>query len=378
MIGIGVITLAVGFMVDSHRAWFAFLGFTFFLLSLTLAGTFFAAIQYISGAKWSVVLRRIPETTVAVLPVIGVLLLIVVAGTVFHLNHMYHWADKAAVMQDTILQKKAGYLNTPFWAIRIIIYIIAWFILGNQIRKMSVAQDASKNAETRKTLVKWSAAYVLTFAYTFTLASIDLVMSLEPHWFTTMFPVYAFSNAAYAGVAGMIIILVTIQGNGGLKDVTDEHMHDMGKFLFMFTVFWAYIAFSQHMLTWYANLPEETIYLEKRLKGIWGVFTVLLWIFHFVVPFFILLSRDIKRNGKRLVKVAWLILFMGFADVVWMVHGGMDKPMESFPLGWMEVGLFIGAIGLFGYVFFKAYAKSGMAPVGDPNYAESTHFHQTF
>ncbi len=367
---LGIIALAAGFAVDAHRAWAGLLVFTFFLLILSLAGGFFTALQFISGAKWSVVVRRIPETTVMVLPVVGLLLIAVFFG----IHHLYEWSHLDVVENDHILKYKSAYLNTPFFIARIVIYFTLWFGLGMALRKVSLAQDESKDPAQRTTLVKLSTAYMLTFAYTFALAAIDLIMSLEPHWFTTMFPVYAFSGLAYSGISAFIILIVTIQKHGGLAEVTEEHMHDLGKFLFVFTTFWAYIAFSQHMLTWYANLPEETYYLEVRLKGDWAIFTAAFWILHFLIPFGILLSRDVKRDGTRLARVAWLTLFMGFVDVVWMVYGGLN--IKGFPFGWLELGLFFGAVGVFGYIVLAAYSKNAEVPVGDPMLEESKHFHQ--
>ena len=147
----------------------------------------------------------------------------------------------------------------------------------------------------------------------------------------------------------------------------------------MFTVFWAYIAFSQHMLTWYANLPEETYFIETRISsGFWKYFTIVLWIFHFLIPFILLLSRDVKRDGKRLIKIAWFILFMCFVDVVWLVFGGLEHDGHVLiPLMWMEAGLFLGAIGIFGYTVLQAYSKAAQIPVGDQNLKASMNFHQT-
>lgn len=370
---IGIIALGVGFMVDSHRAWAGLLVLMFFLISLSLSGGFFSSLQFIAGAKWSVVIQRIPMSFVyGLIPV-----LVLAVALFFGIHDLYHWSHPEEVAKDHILQQKAGYLNIPFFTVRVFAYIIIWLIMGYIMRQISIKQDESKDPKKRTTLVRWSAGYLVAFSYTFMLASIDLLMSLEPHWYTTMFVIYTFANMAYLGVAAMIIMLHIIKANGGLKDVTDDHIHDMGKYQFMFTVFWAYIAFSQFMLMWYANMPEETIYLEHRIRpeSGWATFTTVHWIFHFAVPFFILLSRDIKRNSGKLVKVAAFILFMGFVDIVWMVYGGIH--IHGFPFSWMEAGIFLGGVGLFGYIAFNAFSKANEIPVGDPYLEESKHFHQT-
>lgn len=384
MVGVGVISLAAGFLLSPGRAWLGLLSTGYFILCISLIGFLFATIQFIAGAKWSVVLRRIPETFIVPLIVGAVLIGIVAIGAALHLNHVYEWADPAIVAKDEILQHKKGYLNIPFFLVRLVIYFGAWFYLGHLVRKTSAAQDTAKDAATKSKLVKYSAIYTLVFAYSFMLGSIDMVMSMQPHWFTTMFPVYCFANGWFGALGAMIILLITIQKHGGLKDVNEEHLHDLGKWQFMSVVFWAYIGFSMHMLTWYANMPEETYLLELRLQGIWKIFTVALWLLHFVIPFFILLSRDLKRTPGRLVRVAWYILFISFVDIIWVVYGsalghadGASK-VNSFPIGPMEIGAFFGAVGVFGIVFFKAFAKGNEAPTGDVDYETSRHFHQTF
>ncbi|MFZ5630812.1 MAG: hypothetical protein ACOY5B_16885 [Spirochaetota bacterium] len=384
MAGIGVISLAAGFILAADRAWLTLLSTGYFVLSISLIGLLFAAIQFIAGAKWSVVLRRIPETLVTPLYVAAAIVAVVAVGGALHLNHVYEWADPKIVAADELLQHKSGYLNMPFFLVRLVIYFAAWFLLSSLIRKTSAAQDTAKDAATKARLVKFSAIYTLLFAYSWLMASIDFVMSLQPHWFTTMFPVYTFANGWFGTIAAMIIILVTVQKHGGLKDVNEEHLHDLGKWQFMSVVFWAYIGFSMHMLTWYANMPEETYLLELRLKGVWKLFTVLLWLLHFLIPFFILLSRDIKRTPGRLVKVAWYVLFVSFVDIIWVVHGsalghaGAENKVNSFPVGPLEIGAFLGAVGVFGIIFFKSFAKVNEAPTGDVDYEESRHFHQTF
>ncbi len=373
---LGLGGLAIGFYFDQHRAWAGFLVLTFFLLSLILFGGFFAALQFVSGAKWSVVIRRVPEITVSLLPYVAFLFIILFFG----IKELYEWSHKELVEADSILKYKSSYLNSPFFIARLIFYLIVWYPLGSALKNISLKQDITKDASLRLKLSRISAGYLLVFAYFFSLASIDLVMSLEPHWYSTMFSIYAFSALAYSGIAGLIILLVTIKKYGGLPEVTKEHFHDLGKFLFLFTVFWAYIAFSQFMLMWYANLPEETIYLEKRLGLVgedgknWSTFTCLFWIGHFVIPFFILLSRKIKRRPESLVKIAWFCLFMGFADVVWMVYGGIH--IHGFPFSWMEFGLFFAAVGIFGLLFFHYYSKVNPIPIGDPNLQESMKFNQ--
>ena len=373
---IGLICLAAGFIVDQKRAWAGLLVLGFFLLSLVLSGGFFASLQFIAGASWSVVVRRIPEMTIPLLPYVGIIFVILFFG----IGELYEWSHEEVVEKDHILQQKKAFLNTPFFIGRVIFYFIVWYTLGNALKNNSLKQDETKDPKLRLKLTKIGAGYIVGFAYFYALASIDLVMSLEPHWYSTMFPVYTFASLGYFGIAGLIILASTIKKHGGLEEVTGEHFHDLGKFLFMFTVFWAYITFSQFMLIWYANLPEETIYIERRLgmklnESSWALFTTLFWIGHFVIPFFILLSSQIKKDHTKLVKVAWFCLFMGFVNMVWTIYGGLH--IHGFPFSWMEAGIFLGTIGIFGSLFFHYFSKVNQIPIGDPQLQESINFHQS-
>lgn len=376
---IGIISLALGFLVNPGRAWAGLLVFAFFLISLTLSAGFFAALQYVTMAKWSVVVRRVAEVvTPAMIPVVAIFVL----GVLLGVHHLYHWAHPEAVAHDAMLQYKSSWMNVPFVIGRVVFYLVLWYVLGRAIRDVSVKQDSSKDPHKTKTLIVLSTIFLLVFAYSLILSSMDLLMSLEPHWYTTMFPIYVFSNMMFLGTAALIIVIYFIKQNHGLQEVNGEHIHDLGKFQFMFTVFWGYIGFSMLMLIWYANLPEETIYVEKRVENpTWLAFTTFLWIFHFVVPFFWQLSAKLKKEIHRLVKVSWLIVFMGFVDLIWLVYGGLQETNlkgAGFPLGWMEIGLFIGGMGIYLFTVMNAFSRVNQIPVGDPRLEESLQFHQSF
>ena len=388
-IAFGLITLLVTFYMSTKEGWALLLVCTFFLFILSISGGFFTALQFVSGSKWSVVIRRIPEVMVETLPFIFFLVLVI---ALLGSSELYHWVhyehckisnDCTGFTNDHVLDNKQWYLNKTFFIARLVGSFLFLYILGMWLKRKSVTQDSLQNITEQKKsktiLTRISAGYIVAMAYVFTLVSIDLLMSLEPHWYSTMFPIYTFAGLGYSGMSMWIIIIYIIQNQNFLKEVTPEHYHDLGKFLFMFTIFWAYIAFSQFMLIWYANLPEETLYLEKRFSiGVdnpWSIFTTLLWLGHFIIPLFVLLSRGIKRNPKSLFSVACFTLFMGFVDIVWLVYGGLDLE-KNFPLSWNEIGAFIGSLGIFGYLFFRSLAKVNVIPVSDPDLQESLHFHQ--
>lgn len=381
--GIGVVTLVAGFFIQPHRAWAGLLVMAWSILIMALFGGFFVSFNFLAGSVWNVVIRRVPESMLNLLPIAAVLVAVIGVG----IHELYEWSHEEILANDPILQTKAKYfLNTKMFAIILGLAFVLWGAFGFAIKKLSIENDEKRDRAVRTKMVILSAGFMLSFAYFLAMASIYLLMSLEPHWQTTMFVLYTFSGLANTGFAVLAILLYFIKKNGGLPSVNAEHFHDVGKWLFASTAFWAYITFSQHMLTWYANLPEETIYLENRLDNpTWVWFTFLLWFGHFIVPFFILLSSKIKRAPEKLARVAWLIVVMGFLDIIWMVYGGLHDTLEhvhhpaihGLPVSWMELGIFAGVIGIVGYVVLNTFAKVNQEPIGDPFYEDSQKFHQS-
>ncbi|MEK6554537.1 MAG: molybdopterin oxidoreductase, partial [Bdellovibrionota bacterium] len=252
---LGLIGFALLMINDQKRAWLAFLLPFFYFTSLALGGLFFTAIQHLTKAGWSVNVRRITESFTSFFPVTAVAALIFLFGS----NKIYSWMDKAHVAADAILQGKVGYLNMTFFVIRLVLFIGGWMWFSKKIVGRSIEQDTTGEDELSNKQVKTSIGFILFFALSYSFFAVDLLMSLEPHWFSTIYGVYSFAGLFQSTLAFTILLIIYMKKHGLLAGyVTDDHMHDLGKFLFAFTVFWAYIAFSQYMLIWYANLPEET------------------------------------------------------------------------------------------------------------------------
>lgn len=341
-------------------------------LQMALGGLFFVLLQHTTRSGWSVVIRRVPEAMAMNLVIAAVLLIPIFIGENFH--HLYHWADAAAVASDPILQAKAGYLNTGFFTIRMAVYFTLWIGLATFFFRVSRAQDESKDPEATLRMERWSYPGMVIFALSLNYGSYDLLMSLDPHWFSTMFGVYFFAGAVVSSLAMISLLVVWWRGAGKMPSaITKEHLHDIGKLLFAFVVFWAYIAFSQYMLIWYADLPEETGWILARQEGNWATASLVLLGGHFVVPFFFLLSRWIKRSGKLLMAAsAWLIV-MCWIDCWWLV-------MPTFGRAGLEIGLadvlvLIGMVAFFVAGVAHWLAKARMVPVGDPRLNESLRFH---
>lgn len=367
---IGLICFLIGLKVDSTRAWANFLTDFFYWFSIALAGIFFSALQYLSAAKWSVTVRRISESFTAFLPVALVLFLVLLFG----LHTLYEWTHHHVVETDHLLSQKTAYLNTPFFIIRGLFVFALCFILGRKIIKNSLKQDEDGNPKHTVTNTKLSAPFIILFAIGYSLLSIDLMMSLSPHWFSTIFGVYCWAGLFYSGLAMLAIWVVVLRKKGIINSyVTEDHLHDIGKLMFAFLVFWGYIGFSQYMLIWYANLPEETFYFITRLEGGWKGVSVALVLVKFVIPLFLLICRPAKRKENWLLFVAFWFLAAQWLDVYWMVFPTF---FETPVFGWMEVGIFLGFGGLFCLSVGQCLKRVHPVAYRDPWVQDCLHHHQ--
>jgi hypothetical protein len=371
---IGGVLLALGFMVDHERAWHAYLVSFFYFTCLAMGGLFFTAIQHMASAGWSVNIRRLAEALTAFIPYLIVLGLPIVF---FAGKDLYLWLDADVVAADPILTGKAAYLNKTFFAIRFVLFAGAWTFFAKKIVGFSLQQDNDGKEEWTALALKWSVIFVLVFALSFSFFSVDFLMSLEPHWFSTIFGIYCFAGMFQSTLALLCLISMYVIHKGWARGlVTIEHVHDLAKYTKAFTVFWAYIAFSQFMLIWYANLPEETIFYLHRSHGGWLYISVGLIVFRFVVPFLALLPRWAKRTPSHLATVCVLILVMQYVDLYWLVYPNYSNEFVAF--SWMEIGAFVGFLGGFGLVVTQFLAKYNLLPIKDPRKAESTNHHVVY
>lgn len=374
MMFIGLAIFVVGLIVNQERIWQSYLTSYFYFTSLALGGLFFAAIQHATNAGWSVNVRRVPEAFSSFLPIAAVAgLVLMLAG----IKHLYPWLDEKIMAEDHILHKKAAYLNSGFFWVRMVVYFVAWTLFARALVGNSLKQDVEgdKNLTWRNGRI--AIGFLITFALTYSLFSVDLMMSLQPHWFSTIFGVYCFSGLFQSSLAFMIIITVWLMKNGHLRGfVNENHLHDLGKYLFAFTVFYAYIAFSQFMLIWYANLPEETEFYLHRAHSGWMGISMFLLIGKFIVPFFALLPQRAKRNGDWLVIISGLILVMQFVEFYWIVYPNFNDGHVVFSI-W-EIGPLVGFLGLFLYAVFSFLGKNNIVPIKDPRIDESIHHHVTY
>jgi hypothetical protein len=375
-VGVGVVGVAASlglaaFSADGwRRFFFSYLLSFSYLLTLALGALFFVILQHLTRAGWSVVVRRWAEGIAAVLPYLAVLAVpIVVLG----LPHLYHWAHPEAVAADALLRAKRPFLNVPFFIARLAVYFGVWSALSHFYFGRSLRQDATGDAQLTVQMERRSAVAMLAYAVTVTFAAFDLLMSLDAHWFSTMFGVYVFAGSVVAFFALLIVVVYSGQRAGILRHaVTVEHYHDLGKLLFAFTVFWAYIAFSQYMLIWYASLPEETEWMLRRQTNGWGWVALLLVLGHFLAPFIALLSRAPKRRPRLVALAAAWMLVMHWVDLYWIVIPEV-APRQPVP-GLLDLATLAGLGGVAVAAVAYLLRERSLIPERAPRLVESLMF----
>ena len=369
---IGVIAAAVGSVLAPDRAWGSWLVMGHYAIGLGLAGLCFVAIHYTTGASWSVAIRRIPEGLAGTL-LFGSLLL---ALAFLARPELYPWTSGSLIATGgSEWAFKRWWLSWPFFLVRAAIYCTLWIGFAFAIRRRSRKQDADGDPRWTEGNARLSAAFLVVFGATFSLASIDWTMSLEPQWFSTIFGIYAFAGLFVSGVAAIILVAIWLERRGPLGQIlSDDHLHDLGKLLFAFSAFWMYIWFSQYLLIWYTNIPEETSYFERRLHGGWGVLVAANVVLNWIVPFAVLLRRDAKRDRRTLAWVAGTVLIGRWLDLYLMIFPTVVG--ETPRVGVWEIGVTVGATGAFGLVLAWVLGRAPAVPLADPQLKESLDYGQ--
>ncbi|ACY14953.1 hypothetical protein [Haliangium ochraceum] len=369
-----IVSVVLGASVGEHfdRFFHGYLVALTYWLSVALGGLFFIILQPLTRSRWSPVVRRLAEIIANSIPLLFVMALagIIVPMLAGSSGPYHHWVHPDP--NDHILHGKHAWLNVPFFCARIAVYFLAWGALARYFFKKSLAQDESGDAEISERLRVASAPAMLLYAITVCFGAFDLLMSLDPHWFSTIFGVYYFAGCVLSIFASLILASLFLQRCGKLKDViTTEHYHDMGKFLFAFVFFWSYIAFSQFMLIWYANIPEETVWYQPRMFTSWSAISLVLLFGHCVFPFICLLSRWTKRWTKLLAFFAIWLLVMHYVDLFWLVMPQLTP--EGFSFHPMDITSLLGMGGLFVWWNARTASKVNLIPTKDPQLGNSLH-----
>ncbi len=367
LIGVGVIALVWGLIMyhpfgavgkgdhpeEATRFWAVLLQNSVYWLLLVNVGMFFIGFTTLAMGGWQVALRRVPEAISSVVPVLGIITFLILMAIVWGGRYdIYPWVNSETVANDKILRGKSGFLNPMFYSVFSAIMILLWWLLGKKLRSLSLESDkaGTMDYETGDKWVKTNILYASLFIVVFGLSVGSTIpwlwiMSIDAHWYSTMFSWYTFASTFVAGMSLIALFIIFLKNNGQLEYVTDEHLHDIGKFMFAFSIFWTYLWFSQYMLIWYANIPEETGYFKIRVSGPYrGIFFLNL-ILNFVCPILIMMKKSVKRNYTLMTFMAILIIFGHWIDVWQMVMPG--TLYDKAHLGLFELGiaaLFIGII----------------------------------
>jgi len=367
---LGLIASFVYYTQDHHRFFYSYLTSFVFFLSLSLGGMFFVIIQHLTRAGWSVVVRRLAEHLMKNVGLLAILFVPVLFG----LHDLYHWTHAEEVLKDYLLQVKAPYLNIPFFVARVVLFFGIWIWVARKFFNLSVAQDSSGDHSLTLKMQKASTYGILLFGLSLTFSMVDWVMSITPHWYSTMFGVYFFAGSAMAALAAISLLALILRRAGFLQDIIrTDHYHDLGKLLYGFIVFWAYVAFSQYFLIWYANIPEGTSWYGLHFAGSWNTVAQVLVLGHFALPFIGFMSKHMRRNLKvQAVVVVWM-LAMQFVDIYWVIMPNIDK--SGFHASWGDIACFLGIGGLFVAVLFARMRTVSLVPVQDPRLPESLAHH---
>lgn len=356
------------------RFWAALLMNNFFFLGISLLSIFFIAINYLASAGWSAGLKRVPEAMSAFLPYAGVVMLVIF---LLGKGSLYHWTmegitDPSSPNYDSIIAGKAPYLNIPFFVGRMIIIIGVWSLFGIMFRKYSNLEDNTGYGDLTyfHKSFRLAAIFLPFFGVSVSLAAWDWMMSIDTHWYSTIYSVYCFATLFVSCMIMMSLLIIYLKENGYLENVNESHLHDIGKFIFAFSVFWAYIWLSQFLLIWYANIPEEVLYYIPRFKGHYQPLFFLNLIVNFVLPLLYLMTRDAKRKMPVLKFVSVILLVGHVLDVYLLVMPGTVGDNNGMLI---EVGLFLVYLGAFLMVFFNTLAKHKLVPKNHPYLEESLH-----
>ena len=381
LIAIGLISTVYAFINDSHAAWTSLIFNNYFFLGISIFAVFFVALQHVAEAGWSTVIKRVPEAIMTFLPYACVVMIFIVVAAMLHWNHIYHWMEEGIMTEgapnyDKIIAGKEAYLNPIFFLVRSIIYVVVWIYCAKRLRDISLQGDLEggigENSYNKGITV--SAWFIVFFAVSSSMASWDWIMSIDTHWFSTLFGWYIFSEWSAIGFTTILLFCLFLKKQGYLQDLNDSIIHDLGKWVFAFSVVWTYMWFSQFMLIWYANIPEEVTYFMERIEL--SNYRFLFWFsaaINFVVPTIVLMSRDAKRNTNFLIVASvvilighWINSYLLFAPGTLHDHGH---------LGLTDLGMGLGFLGLFFYVVFRSLTTRPLSVKHHPFLEESKHLH---
>lgn len=366
----GLLVTLLAWFFDREGAAGGFLVASQYGIGLGIGGLAFVVFGHVMGAGWNTALRRVPEAMAGSLPVASILVVL----SILLALPVYEWNHASVVAEDALLQHKAGWLNPVGVILRALVCLGLWCVFAWAIRRSSRRQDEGGQIAPARNVVQLSALFLAVFAITWAIASFDWIMSLEPHWFSTVYAIYTFSSAFVSALAVIVLLAVLLEWAGPLRGILRaDHLHDLGKLLFGFATFWAYIWFCQYMLIWYSNIPEETTYFVRRTSHGWTGFLLGTLVVMWLIPFLALLPRPAKRNRAHMVRIALVVMVGRWLDLHVLVMPGI-KPLSPWSIIW-ELTALVGVLSLVLWATLRAYAASRPVPEYDPYLPESLGYH---
>lgn len=361
-----------------NKPWANLLVNNFFFLAIALGALFFLAIQYAAQAGWAIVVTRVMEAMSQFLIIPVLIMIVLIAFGLSHSHHLWHWMQEGIMTPgsenyDEIIAGKEGYLNGPFYMIRTVVYLIGWVGAALLLRKMSKSLETTNDPNRKWVKMRnLSAGFLVFFAVTSSTSAWDWIMSIDTHWFSTLFGWYVFAGMFVSALTVLTLLVLFLKSIGYLKEVNHSHIQDLGKFMFAFSIFWTYLWFSQFMLIWYSNIPEEVTYYMARWGEFKGLFFAMVAM-NFLFPVLVLMSRDTKRNYGFLITAGIIMIVGHWLDVYIMITPGTVG--ANWSIGLVQIGTFLGYAGLFLFVVFSSLAKAKLMPEGHPMLQESKYHH---
>jgi hypothetical protein len=374
LIGIGVSCFIFGLFTDSKLTWASYLIVNYYFLSLAIGGTFFFILQVITQSGWSSSFKRIPEAMMSYIPFAAVFFLLLFFGV----KDIYHWSHNEAVASDPLIEHKSAFLNIPFFFGRMIIFFILWIVFTRILRKISLKEDQADPADINGILSlfakseMYSKILAFILALTFSLSAFDWIMSIDVHWYSTIFALKNLVAAFLHGISILTLIVFILYKRGYFPYLNKFHMHDFARYIFMLSIVWGYFWFAQFMIIWYGNIPEETIYYNVRWQDGWKVLFFLEIGLNWAIPFLILLPVKTSRNMTAIIIVIVFLIIGQYIDLFVQVIPGTTGLLK---FGWIETGMFLGYAGLFALVVATSLSRAKIIPSNHPYLEESLNHH---
>jgi hypothetical protein len=365
---VGIIAVIAGFLLDAQRTWANILLNNYYFITLSIGALLYYSLQYVTNSGWSAMFQRIPQAVGAFLPVGAFLMLFLYFGV----HHIYEWSHPGITETDKLIAHKSPFLNVPFFMVRMIIYFVILLTAGYMLRRFALLQDRENDLRHHHSSRFYSHLFVFMAAIFFTFASKDWIMTIDAHWFSTLFGFRNMILSMYYGVAAIILIILFLRSQGYFSHINDAHFNDLGRYLFRFSIVWGYLWFMQFLIIWYANIPEATVYYAPRFLGEWQpVFYIDLFI-NFVIPFLVMMSDDFGKKPIVLMSISCLLMVGLWISLYQQILPGMHLHLS---VGFIEIGMWLGYAGLFLGVVFFALGRASLVPKHHPYLEESLHHH---